>query len=148
VVVIGYGTCQRVMTEELGMRHVAAKFVPRILTADHKQQCVNVCTELRRLASDDDNFLSKVITGDESWLYGYDPETKQQSSQVEMCQITKAIKGQTGEKQCQEHYLDVKGIVHKESVPTGRTVNTGTYCDVLRRLRDNVRRRRPKLWRE
>jgi len=25
--------------------------------------------------------MSRVITGDESWVYGYDPETKQQSSQ-------------------------------------------------------------------
>jgi len=63
------------------MHGVAAKFVPRILTADQKQQRVNFCTELRQLASDDENFLSRVITGDESWVYGYDPETKQQSSQ-------------------------------------------------------------------
>jgi hypothetical protein len=34
---IGYVTCQQVLTKELGMR-VAAKFVPRILTADQKQQ--------------------------------------------------------------------------------------------------------------
>ena len=36
----GYGTCQRVLMEELGMHRVAAKFVPRILTADQKQQRV------------------------------------------------------------------------------------------------------------
>jgi hypothetical protein len=41
---VGYGTCQRVLTEELGMHRVAAKFVPRILTADQKQQRVKVCT--------------------------------------------------------------------------------------------------------
>jgi len=63
---ICYGTCQRVLTEELGMQRVAAKFVPRILTADQKQQHVNVCTELRQLASDFETFLSWVITGDES----------------------------------------------------------------------------------
>jgi len=34
---IGYGTCQQVLTEEVGMHRVAAKFVPRILTADQKQ---------------------------------------------------------------------------------------------------------------
>jgi hypothetical protein len=33
-------------------------------------------------------------------------------------------------------------------VPTGQTVNSGFYCDVLRRLCENVRRRRPELWRE
>jgi len=78
---IDYGTCQRVLTEELGMHRVAAKFVPRILTADQKQQRVNICTELRQLASDDETFLCRIITGDESWVYCYDPETKQQSSQ-------------------------------------------------------------------
>jgi histone-lysine N-methyltransferase SETMAR len=68
VVKVGYGTCQRVLTEELGMHRVTAKFVPRILTADQKQQHVNVCTELRQLASNDETFLSRVITGDESWV--------------------------------------------------------------------------------
>jgi len=42
---IGYGTCQRVLTEELGMHRVAAKFVPRILTGDQTQQHI-VCNEL------------------------------------------------------------------------------------------------------
>jgi hypothetical protein len=59
------------------MHRVAAKFVPRILTADRKQQCVNVCEEVHQVAFDDATFLSRVITGDESWIYGYDPETKQ-----------------------------------------------------------------------
>ena len=43
---ISYGTCQWVLMEELGTHHVAAKFVPRILTADQKQQCISICTEL------------------------------------------------------------------------------------------------------
>jgi hypothetical protein len=63
------------------MQRVGAKFVPRILTAGQKQQHVNVCEELRQIASDGATFLSRVITGDESWIYCYDTETKQQSSQ-------------------------------------------------------------------
>jgi response regulator of citrate/malate metabolism len=38
---IGYGTCQRVLTKELGMHHVAAKFVSRILTADRPHPAVS-----------------------------------------------------------------------------------------------------------
>jgi hypothetical protein len=45
-------------------------------------------------------------------------------------------------------FFDVKGIVHIEFVPTDKTVNSAFYCDVLRRLRENVRRRRSKLWQE
>jgi len=52
------------------MHCVAAKFVPRILTDDQMQQRVSVCTELHQLASDDETFLSRVITGGESWVYG------------------------------------------------------------------------------
>jgi hypothetical protein len=40
---IGYGSFQRILTTELGMHHVTAKFLPRILTADQKQQCISVC---------------------------------------------------------------------------------------------------------
>jgi hypothetical protein len=62
------------------MHRVADKFVPRILTADQKQQRVEVCTELHQLAPDDETFWSRVINGDDSWVYSYGPETKQQSS--------------------------------------------------------------------
>jgi hypothetical protein len=52
----------------------------RFLTADQKQQRVDVCEELRQIASDDATFLSSVITADGFWINGCDPETKQQSS--------------------------------------------------------------------
>ena len=148
---IRYGTWQRALTENLRMHDVAAKFVPRILTADQKQHRVNVCAELRQLASDDESFLSRFITGDESWVYGYDPETKQQSSQWKSPTSSRPKKAR--QVKCNFNsmiitFFDVKGIVHKEFVSTGQNLNSGFYCDVLRRLRENVRRRRPKLWQE
>jgi len=63
------------------MRQIAAKFVPRLLDNDQRDHQVQVCTELQKAVRHDPNFLSRVITGDESWLYDYDPETKQKSSQ-------------------------------------------------------------------
>jgi hypothetical protein len=47
-----------------------------------------VCTELQEAVRHDPNFLSRVVTGDESWLYDYDPERKQQSSHREDCCVT------------------------------------------------------------
>ena len=81
VVEVGYGTSQRVLTEEFGIHRVAAKFLPRILTCDQKQQRVNIFTEIRQLASDYETFLSRDITGDENWVCCYDPEKKRQCSQ-------------------------------------------------------------------
>lgn len=58
------------------MRYVAAKFIPRLLYVGHKQGRIDVCSEHREMSEND-----RVLTGDECWFYGYDPETKQQSSQ-------------------------------------------------------------------
>jgi len=44
-------------------------------------------------------------------------------------------------------FFDVRGIVHREFVPPGQTVNQEFYLEVLRRMRENVRRKRPELWR-
>ena len=43
-------------------------------------------------------------------------------------------------------FFDQEGIVHQEFVPPGMTVNADFYCDDLRRLRENVRRKRPQKW--
>jgi len=81
IVNVSYGTVQTILTCDLNMHRVAAKFVPRLLTPEQKEHRVAICQELRQRYVDDPSFMSRVITGDESWVYGYDPETKQQSSQ-------------------------------------------------------------------
>ena len=43
-------------------------------------------------------------------------------------------------------FFDQEGIVHREFVPPGMTVNADFYCDVLRRLRENVWCKRPQKW--
>jgi len=43
-------------------------------------------------------------------------------------------------------FFDWKGIVHHEFVPRGQMVNQQLYQDVLARLGDAVRRKRPELW--
>jgi hypothetical protein len=55
--------------------------MPRLLSDDQKALRVSVCRDLKQQARDDTNFISNIITGDEAWVYGYDPEIKQQSSQ-------------------------------------------------------------------
>jgi hypothetical protein len=108
-----------------------------ILTADQKYQRVNVCKELRQITSNVATFLSWVITGDKSWIYSYDPETKQQFSQWKLKSKAKSML---------IFFFDIKGIIYKEFDLVGQTVNSAYYCDVLWQLCEDVQRLRPELW--
>jgi hypothetical protein len=131
---LGSGPVGHPLTAELGMHCVAATFVPRILTGDQKQQHVSVCEALHQTTSNDAIFLSRVITGDESWIYGYYPETKQQSSQWKSSnssRLKKARQVKSNVKSMLIIFFDIKGIVHKKFVLVGQTDNSAYYCDVL-----------------
>ena len=73
---IGYGSCQRILTEQLNTHRTAVKFVPRVLTHDQKDSRLAICQELKETVINDPTLLLNVITGDESIVYAYDPETK------------------------------------------------------------------------
>jgi histone-lysine N-methyltransferase SETMAR len=124
------------------MRRVAAKFVPRLLTPEQKEHRVAVCQDLRERATDNPSFTSRIITGDESWVYGYDPETKQQSLQWKSPlspRPKKARMSRSSMKPMLIVFFDIRGIVHCEFVPQGQTVNKKFYCEVLRHLREKIR---------
>ena len=101
-VVVSWSSCQRILTVDLNMRRVAAKFVPHLLTQEQKKNTrLTLCHDLKNQTESDPNFLSNVITGDESWCYGYDPETKQASSQWKTPTSPRPKKGKTSEVKCE-----------------------------------------------
>jgi len=120
-----------------------------MLSDDQKAHRVSVCREYKQQARDDTNFISSIITGDETWVYGYDPETKQQSSQWKSPNSPrpkKARQVRSNVKYMLIVFFDIQGIVHKEFVPPGQTVNGKFYCEALKRLREGIRCKRPDKW--
>ena len=91
---LSWSSCKRMLTEDLNMKSVSAKFVPRLLTEDQKNNRLNVCYDLREQVGNNPQILSKVVTGDETWCYGYDPERKQASSQWKTPKSPKPKKAQ------------------------------------------------------
>jgi len=66
--------------EDLDMRKLSAKWVPKCLNADQKRQrCQSSEQLLEFFRRDPNDFLSRSVTMDKTWLYHYDPETKKQS---------------------------------------------------------------------
>lgn len=146
---ISYGSVQSILTDNLHMRRVSAKFVPRLLTDEQKANRVSVCTELKDRLQADPDFIAKIVTGDESWVYGYDPETKMQSSQWKTPNSPRPKKARQSKSQIKTMlivFFDSEGIVRSEFVPRGTTVNSEFYKGLLQRLRNDIRRKRPEKW--
>ena len=74
-------SCDAILTDDLHMKRVCAKFVPRLLTVDQHEQHQTITCDLFERSCEDVQFLKNILTGDESWVYGYDLQTKQQLSQ-------------------------------------------------------------------
>ena len=116
------------------MRKVCAKMVPKNLTTEQK---ANRRDRLER----EPEFFSRVITGDESWILEYDPETKRQSREWYTANSPRPKKARMSKSKIKSIlicFFDSQGIVHKEFVPPGQTVNQTFYWEVHEGLRKRV----------
>jgi len=71
----------RILKEDLGKRKLCARFVLQSLPPEQREDRVTSCQSIIAMADADKNFLNKFITGDETWSFAFDPETKRQSSE-------------------------------------------------------------------
>ncbi|UYV74811.1 hypothetical protein LAZ67_12001104 [Cordylochernes scorpioides] len=71
----------RIVTEDLRLKKTPAKFIPRFLTNEQKLCRLATCEDMLEMTRTDPEWKDEIITGDETWVYGYDPETKRQSAE-------------------------------------------------------------------
>jgi len=137
---ISVGSCDAILTDDLHKKRVCAKFVRRLLTDDQREQRQTIARDLFERSREDVPCLKNTVTGDGSWAYGYDPETRQQSSQWKgptTPQPKKWRQGRSKTKVMLPAFFDSESIVHHEyALRTGQTINKELYVEVLRRLRE------------
>ena len=142
-------TVWEILNKILGMTRVCAKLIPKLLTTEQKDLCSKIAQHHLEMVNDDENVFKKVITGDKSRVYGYDPETKQQSSQwkrPDEPRPKQARQSRSHVKSMLIIFFHCEGAMHYEIAPRGQTINKGYYVEVLKRLRDAVRRKRLRFW--
>jgi hypothetical protein len=91
-------------------------------------------------------FFNKIITGNVTWCFAYDPKTKRQSSEWvrETSPPPKKPKFQRSRiKTMLIIFFDSQGVVYKEFVPDGKTLNAEFYEGVMDRLLKRIQRVRP-----
>ena len=109
------------------------------------------CEDILEHLQTEPHLLQRVITGDESWVFKYDLETKRQSLQWK-CPLSlrpkKARQLRFKIKLMLIVFFDMRGIVHMEFLPQGHTVNQHVYKEILRRLLHSVHEKRCELWQD
>ena len=69
-------TVSESLTQDIGMNCVVAKIFLQVLLPEQKEHGAAVANDLIQTATNEPDFIKKVITGGESWVYSYDLETK------------------------------------------------------------------------
>lgn len=147
---ISHGSAFKIIHNHLHMRRVCARWVPRLLTPEQMMVRVEVCQELQRLVAEHgEAYLNSIITGDETWLHHYDPESKQASSVWKTPSSPtpkKAKVVRSARKVMMISFFDYRGMVYQHEVPPRTTVNGEYYKQVLKHLAEHIRRKRPELY--
>jgi len=118
----------------------------RNLKADQKRQrCQSSEQHLEFFRRVPDNFLSQLVTMDETWLYHYDPETKQQSMEWRHSgsPLLKKFRVQkSAVKVLASVFCDQDGILLIDYLPKGPTINAEYYLSLLVQLKDILNEKR------
>ncbi len=143
----------RILKKELNMSKVAPKLVPKLLTPAQEEFWWKICTDNLAWVSQDDSLLSRVVTGDESWVSVREVEMKQKSLEW----IPKGSPGLRPIKACQQRavrklmltvFWDEQGPILIDFLPSREVMDSDHYLEVLTRLKEATRRKRPDLWRK
>ncbi|GBL69219.1 hypothetical protein AVEN_98399-1 [Araneus ventricosus] len=74
------GSAHSIVRHQLDFRKLCSQWVPYSLTSEYKGARFAASLEfLQRYSEEDNDFLSRIITGDETWVHCFTPETKQAS---------------------------------------------------------------------
>jgi len=135
-----------IIHEDLDMRKLSVKWVLKCLNADQKRQwCQSSQQHLEFFQHNPNDFLSQLVTMDETWLHHYGPETKQQSMgwqhSSSPCPKKFQVQKSSG-KVLTSMFWDQDGILLIDYLPKGQTINAEYYSYLLVQLKDILNEKR------
>ncbi len=139
---ISIGSTQNLLSDVLNLSRICAR-----LTDEQKANRVSICRYWQNQVRNDPTWLDNVITVDETWIYVYNPETKQQSTQwvpkgSPPPKKTRANKTTT--KAMIITFFDKYGMLYTHAVPNKQKVNAEYYISALKQvIWSHIQRKRP-----
>jgi hypothetical protein len=134
---IGKGSINKII-HRLGCSKLCARWVPQSLTEEHKEQRKIICSELlARYEAEGDNFLSTAVTGNETWIHHFEPETKRQSMKwhhMTSPQKKKYKAIPSASKIMETVFWVCEGVILTDVLPRGQTINYDIYVETLNKV--------------
>ncbi|GFT93225.1 HTH_48 domain-containing protein [Trichonephila clavipes] len=93
-----------------------------VLSEEQKANRKVIYQDLLHHVNEHPDILDNVLTGDETWVFEYDPESKWQSSEwhtPSSPRPKKARMSKSKKRSMLNCYFDRHGVIHKEIVPPG-----------------------------
>ena len=136
----------KIVAERLLFTKFCVGYVSKQLTPEHKtKRTESAMTFLQRYHNDGDEFLDRIIIGDEMWVAHIIPETKQQSMHWHHsgspCK-TKFKQTLSARKVMCTVFWDRRAIFLEDFLTRGEMVNAERYCETLQKLRWAVQNKR------
>jgi hypothetical protein len=138
-----------ILHEELDMKKLCTRWVPRLLKQDQKRTRVKTSEQcLECFNENKTDFLCRLITMGETWIHHYTPESKQQSKQSTEagCSAPKKTRSiPSAGKVIVSEYWDAVGVLCIDYLEKGKTITGEYYYNLLNRLDEKVCEKRPGL---
>ena len=135
-----------IIHEHLGMSKVSARWVPRNLNMQDRQQRVESSQEVLEVYNaNPEDFHTRLVTGDETWLHHWDPDTKKEYMQWKRPGSPPPKKFRTqlsASKVMATVFWDSKGIILIDYKPAGTSITAGLSGSVGCAVRLETRRLR------
>ena len=133
---MSHGSAHHIIHDVLQFHKVSARWVPGQLTAELKEQHVDACQELlKHFEAEDDGFLGRIVTGDETWVHYHQPETKKASQEWRHTSSPKPKKFRTqpsAGKVILTLFWDQLGVILEQYMSRRKPVTSATYADLLK----------------
>lgn len=129
---------------ELGLTSKLSEYLPRKLTDPQKHNRVAACITLSE-RQQNEPFLDRLVTCDETWIH-YDNPVRRRVWSEPGTSLATTVKPSISDPKVQWCvWWDIRGIIHHELVPRGRSIDSALYRQQLERVEEKLKKTRPSL---
>lgn len=146
---VSSGSVHDILTKHLELRKVCARWVPHLLTKAQKDTRVKIARELlTKYKKCDKRTISNLVTGDETWIYYFEPQRKIDNKMWIKRNGGRPIiakRCQSAKKVLYAIFFNSSGPVVQIPTPNRRSVTGQFYRDVvLKKVKKHYSKQRPK----